>query len=249
MNPSTDASLADRPQRRAAAKAALAIQNEARDGGSQDGEDDSDEKQDIRGGKMESAFSRLMAYKPQTRETATARSKRAAPSSTAKASNPARNDSSIGGDLTILPDLEDLVADAARVRISGEHPCSYHHFVLEDSRQKVRDNLVAWYDIHRRKLPWRVDYHDPSAISGKAAGQRAYEVWVSEIMCQQTQVGTVIPYYNTWMEKWPTIADLAAADLEDINKVWTGLGYYSRASRLHAGAQKVVQQFGGVLPR
>ncbi|KAF9953050.1 hypothetical protein BGZ70_000384 [Mortierella alpina] len=166
----------------------------------------------------------------------------------------------------LVPDLEDLVADAARVRIaSGKHARTYHRFTTQRARKQVHDHLLAWYDIHHRKLPWRCDYvqEDPVAhkdasssekdvdeqAAAAAAGQRAYEVWVSEIMCQQTQVATVIPYYNTWMAKWPTLADLAAADIEDVNKVWTGLGYYSRASRLHLGAQKVLKQFKGILPR
>ncbi|GJJ68256.1 A/G-specific adenine glycosylase [Entomortierella parvispora] len=245
MNLSTDTPSVARPSRRAAAKAALAIKSEAQDSTGQDSDDDS--KENKLGLNSESAFSRLMASKPQPK-AAVARGKRTAPTSSAKSSPAASGNGTVNIDTKDLPDLEDLVVDAARARISGGHPRSYHRFVSEESRQRVRDSLVAWYDVNHRKLPWRVDFHDPSAISGKAAGQRAYEVWVSEIMCQQTQVATVIPYYNTWMSKWPTINDLAAADIEDVNKVWTGLGYYSRASRLHTGAQKVVQMFGGVLP-
>lgn len=64
-------------------------------------------------------------------------------------------------------------------------------------------------------------------------------VWVSEIMLQQTQVSTVISYFKKWMTKWPTVADLANATLEEVNQVWAGLGYYSRARRLHEGAVKV----------
>lgn len=67
-------------------------------------------------------------------------------------------------------------------------------------------------------------------------------------MLQQTQVATVIPYYTRWMEKFPTIQDLAVADIETVNSLWKGLGYYSRAARLLAGAQKVVTKFGGHLP-
>ncbi|KAJ3376177.1 hypothetical protein GGF31_000244 [Allomyces arbusculus] len=88
----------------------------------------------------------------------------------------------------------------------------------------------------------------PAGIA-ESPGQRAYEVWVSEIMCQQTQVATVIPYYHRWMAKWPTIFDLAKADLEEVNQVWAGLGYYSRAKRLHEAAKLVVTKFGGDLPR
>ncbi|KAJ1549585.1 hypothetical protein HK405_008089, partial [Cladochytrium tenue] len=85
---------------------------------------------------------------------------------------------------------------------------------------------------------------DPSA----AAAQRAYEVWVSEIMLQQTRVATVIDYYLRWMGLWPTVFDLARADPEDVNRAWSGLGYYSRARRLHAGAREVVARFAGRLP-
>ncbi|RKP34731.1 Mutyh protein, partial [Dimargaris cristalligena] len=79
--------------------------------------------------------------------------------------------------------------------------------------------------------------------------QRAYEVWVSEIMLQQTQVVTVRGYYQRWMAEFPTITRLAAASLDRVYEIWTGLGYYSRARRLHEGAQKVVTHYdGGRLP-
>jgi A/G-specific adenine glycosylase len=83
----------------------------------------------------------------------------------------------------------------------------------------------------------------------KTPEQRAYEVWVSEIMLQQTQVNTVIPYYERWMAKWSTVADLALATAEEVNELWSGLGYYSRASRLHAGAKLLVEKHGGTLPK
>ncbi|KAF9953490.1 hypothetical protein BGZ72_005378 [Mortierella alpina] len=256
-----DPALAPRPARRAAAKAALAIKSEAedtlRDSSSTD-----------------NAFAEIMANRTRTTArtttatTASAAAKPQPPRHTKKtnptsASAPAPNSALDALDAAaasnLVPDLEDLVADAARVRIvSGKHAQSYHRFTTQRARKQVHDNLLAWYDIHHRKLPWRRDFQEPAADAAsekdldldlEQAGQRAYEVWVSEIMCQQTQVATVIPYYNTWMAKWPTIADLAAADIEDVNKVWTGLGYYSRASRLHLGAQKVLKQFKGILPR
>ena len=71
--------------------------------------------------------------------------------------------------------------------------------------------------------------------------QFAYRVWVSEMMLQQTQVQTVIGYYERWMSHWPTIQDLAAAELEEVNKVWAGLGYYRRARFLLEGARYLVQ--------
>ncbi|XP_029815801.1 adenine DNA glycosylase-like, partial [Manacus vitellinus] len=73
--------------------------------------------------------------------------------------------------------------------------------------------------------------------------------WVSEIMLQQTQVATVIDYYNRWMQKWPTLQALAQASLEEVNKLWAGLGYYSRGKRLQEAARKVVSELGGHMPR
>ncbi|NXL91982.1 MUTYH glycosylase, partial [Alectura lathami] len=74
-------------------------------------------------------------------------------------------------------------------------------------------------------------------------------VWVSEVMLQQTQVATVIDYYNRWMQKWPTLQALAAASLEEVNELWAGLGYYSRGKRLQEAARKVVSQLAGRMPR
>ncbi|KAF9228370.1 DNA glycosylase [Gyrodon lividus] len=126
------------------------------------------------------------------------------------------------------------------------HPASWH--VLKDP-DAIRKSLLRWYDkIHKvRGMPWRKTY-DPS-LDKDGRAQRAYEVWVSEIMLQQTQVVTVIPYYNKWMSKFPTIKDLATSDIETVNSLWKGLGYYSRAARLLSGAQKVVKELDGRLPR
>jgi A/G-specific adenine glycosylase len=92
--------------------------------------------------------------------------------------------------------------------------------------------LLAWYDKHRRQLPWRAK-----------PGERAdpYRVWLSEIMLQQTTVKTVGPYYVRFVERWPTVTALAQAPLEDVLKAWAGLGYYARARNLHACAQEVVR--------
>ncbi|KAG8555087.1 hypothetical protein GDO81_017579 [Engystomops pustulosus] len=79
--------------------------------------------------------------------------------------------------------------------------------------------------------------------------RRAYAVWVSEVMLQQTQVATVIDYYTKWMKTWPTVQHLAMASLEEVNEKWSGLGYYSRGRRLYEGAQKVVRDLGGRMPR
>ncbi|MDX9873686.1 MAG: A/G-specific adenine glycosylase [Spongiibacteraceae bacterium] len=100
----------------------------------------------------------------------------------------------------------------------------------------VATPLLAWFDRHGRKnLPWQ---HDISP----------YRVWVSEIMLQQTQVATVIPYYERFMARFPTVAALAAASEDEVLHHWTGLGYYSRARNLHRAAQQVVTGHGGIFP-
>jgi A/G-specific adenine glycosylase len=100
---------------------------------------------------------------------------------------------------------------------------------------RLRRNLLTWYDHHRRHLPWR-DEPDP------------YRVWVSEVMLQQTQVATVVPYYERFLRRFPTLAHLAAASVDDVLKVWEGLGYYARARNLHAAACQVVAEHAGRLP-
>jgi A/G-specific adenine glycosylase len=100
-------------------------------------------------------------------------------------------------------------------------------------------DLLAWYDRHRRELPWR-------AAAGVTPDP--YRVWLSEIMLQQTTVKTVAPYFLRFIERWPTIEALAAAPLEDVLKAWAGLGYYARARNLHACARAVVERHGGRFP-
>lgn len=99
--------------------------------------------------------------------------------------------------------------------------------------------LFAWYDRHRRLLPWRA-----------APGERSdpYRVWLSEIMLQQTTVKAVGPYYARFLARWPDVRALAAAPLDEVLKAWAGLGYYSRARNLHACARAVVERHGGLLP-
>jgi A/G-specific adenine glycosylase len=99
--------------------------------------------------------------------------------------------------------------------------------------------LLAWYDRHRRHLPWR-------SAPGEAADP--YHVWLSEIMLQQTTVKAVGPYYAKFLACWPNVQALAAAPLDDVLKAWAGLGYYARARNLHACAQAVAQQHGGQFP-
>jgi A/G-specific adenine glycosylase len=95
--------------------------------------------------------------------------------------------------------------------------------------------LLDWYKVNARDLPWRSDLSP-------------YRTWVSEIMLQQTQVDTVIPYFDRWMARFPDIHALAAADEQAVLSAWEGLGYYSRARNLHKAAQKLVNDFGGQLP-
>uniref|UniRef100_A0A8B9VX94 Adenine DNA glycosylase n=1 Tax=Anas zonorhyncha TaxID=75864 RepID=A0A8B9VX94_9AVES len=110
--------------------------------------------------------------------------------------------------------------------------------------EALRGRLLAWYDQSKRDLPWRA-----LAVTEPDVNRRAYAVWVSEIMLQQTQVATVIDYYNRWMQKWPTLQALAEASLEEVNELWAGLGYYSRGKRLQEAARKVVSELAGQMPR
>ena len=96
--------------------------------------------------------------------------------------------------------------------------------------------LEGWYHDHARKLPWR-DCSDP------------YQIWVSEIMLQQTQVKTVLPRYGHWFKIFPNLKALAAASLDEVLKAWEGLGYYRRARLLHAAAQQIVEQHNGIFPQ
>src|SRR5476649_2419482 len=99
--------------------------------------------------------------------------------------------------------------------------------------------LLAWYDRHRRRLPWR-------PLPGEAADP--YRVWLSEIMLQQTGVKTVGPYFLKFVARWPDVDALGAASLDDVLRMWAGLGYYSRARNLHACAVTVRRDHGGVFP-
>jgi A/G-specific adenine glycosylase len=101
---------------------------------------------------------------------------------------------------------------------------------------RFASQLLTWYRLNRRTLPWR-DHPDP------------YAVWVSEIMLQQTRVETVIPYFERWMKSFPTIRKLSEAGEKDILHAWEGLGYYGRARNLHKAAKIVVEKYGGELPR
>lgn len=93
------------------------------------------------------------------------------------------------------------------------------------------DALLAWFDRHRRDLPWRRT-RDP------------YSIWLSEVMLQQTRIETALPYYLRFVQKFPTVRDLAAAEVEEVLALWSGLGYYRRARQLHAAAQQVAEMGG-----
>jgi adenine-specific DNA glycosylase len=99
--------------------------------------------------------------------------------------------------------------------------------------------LLAWYDVHRRVLPWR-------APKGKRADP--YRIWLSEIMLQQTTVQAVGPYYRKFLALWPDVEALAAAKQDDVLAAWAGLGYYARARNLHAAAKVVAHEMGGKFP-
>lgn len=102
--------------------------------------------------------------------------------------------------------------------------------------RKISTALLAWFDLYGRKdLPWQFD-------------RTPYRVWVSEIMLQQTQVSTVIPYYQRFMQRFPTVDVLATADADEVMHLWTGLGYYSRARNLLRTAQIIVQEHSGAFP-
>jgi A/G-specific adenine glycosylase len=101
--------------------------------------------------------------------------------------------------------------------------------------QRITENLLRWYAGSQRDLPWR-HARDP------------YRVWVSEVMLQQTQVATVVPYYRRFVERFPDVAALAAAPVDDVLKLWEGLGYYARARNLHAAALEVLRAHSGRIP-
>lgn len=105
----------------------------------------------------------------------------------------------------------------------------------EEKIASFREKLLAWYDANKRDLPWR-------------RTQDPYKIWISEIMLQQTRVDTVIPYYERFLNWFPTVADLAQASEEKLLKAWEGLGYYSRVRNMQKAAQQIMEEHGGVFP-
>src|SRR5262245_43317500 len=108
-------------------------------------------------------------------------------------------------------------------------------FALPQGARAFRRRLLAWYVRHRRALPWR-ETRDP------------YAVLVSEFMLQQTQVSRVMGHYASFLRRYPTVEDLAAAPADAVRESWDGLGYYARARNLHAAARRVVDEHGGAFP-
>jgi A/G-specific adenine glycosylase len=108
------------------------------------------------------------------------------------------------------------------------------------SETDIAPLLLPWYDRHARRLPWR-------SLPGDLADP--YHVWLSEVMLQQTTVATVADYFRKFLKLWPTVGDLAAADLDDVLTAWAGLGYYARARNLHKCAKQVATQFNGRFPQ
>lgn len=106
--------------------------------------------------------------------------------------------------------------------------------------EKFQEALLGWYDRHGRDIPWR--------YKGGAKAD-PYRVWLSEIMCQQTTVPAVIPYFLKFTSLWPDVRALAKAPVEDVMREWAGLGYYARARNLHKCAQLIVSDYGGVFPQ
>ena len=106
---------------------------------------------------------------------------------------------------------------------------------MKSHSEQRRKHLLEWYDTHRRTMPWREE-------------GSAYRTWVSEIMLQQTRVDTVIPYFERFMDAFPTVDALAEAPLDEVLVLWAGLGYYSRARNLHKCAGVVVREYDGVFP-
>ena len=106
-------------------------------------------------------------------------------------------------------------------------------------KTEAAELLLGWYDLHRRHLPWR---------SAPGEMPDPYHVWLSEIMLQQTTVATVGPYFRKFLDRWPTVDGLAAAEMDQVLQAWAGLGYYARARNLHKCAGVISRDYGGCFP-
>lgn len=137
------------------------------------------------------------------------------PTKRARLSGPAQNQSKPKSTARAKEEVDDI--EDAGISIPRPHASSYH---AVDGIVELQQDLLDWFEVVREKrgMPWRKRY-DPS-LTMEEKGQRAYEIWVSEVMLQQTQVNTVIAYWQRWIEKWPAIGDLAKADIEEVNAAW-----------------------------
>ncbi|XP_065831482.1 adenine DNA glycosylase-like isoform X2 [Oscarella lobularis] len=122
--------------------------------------------------------------------------------------------------------------------------CRSHSFESDEEIDGIRKRLLTWYEANKRDLPWR-------SRKAQSLNEKAYAVWVSEVMLQQTRVAAVIDKYKIWMKKFPAVEDLAKASLDEVQELWSGMGYYSRCKKLHEAAQKntkVVNDLNGIIP-
>src|SRR5450755_3011266 len=108
--------------------------------------------------------------------------------------------------------------------------------LTERAQKQFQSRLLTWFRAHQRDLPWRSS-RDP------------YGIWVAEIMLQQTRIAAVLPYYERFLRRFPTVEALAAARESEVLKFWSGLGYYHRARNLHRAAQHIAQHHAGEFPR
>ncbi len=111
-----------------------------------------------------------------------------------------------------------------------------HDILAPRALKTLQRRLLAWFRAHKRDLPWRAS-RDP------------YRIWVAEIMLQQTRIAAVLPYYHRFLKRFPTVESLARAPQDNVLRLWSGLGYYSRARNLHRAAKEIVARHNGKFPR
>ena len=133
-------------------------------------------------------------------------------------------------------------SDAGVALVDIENCHNGHRFAAEETA-RVAERLVSWYEKNKRTMPWRA-----REVETAPAQHKAYCVWVSEVMLQQTQVSVVSAFFERFLQRWPTLSALASASLDQILEVWSGLGFYRRARMLHAAAVQVEKELGGVIP-
>ncbi|KAK4141444.1 A/G-specific adenine DNA glycosylase [Dichotomopilus funicola] len=211
-------------------------------------QDGSTEQQDELGSDPWSTPSREMSDDTADDETRPTKLRKTATTSAKSKSTPASRPRQIPPTTTAPLPKEHLAAPFRN------HPQSYHqdpliHPTLLTSRT-TRDALLTWFTsaLSNRSMPWRKPFlpapstSKVSASFRTALAKRAYEVWISEVMLQQTRVATVVDYWTRWMARWPTIQDLAQATEEEVLAQWRGLGYYARARRVWEAARWVCKQ-------